>query len=168
MSDSMISKSNKPNHSRFSSQWLSSNDDFVATPRRQLLLVDDDDNVRHAIRRELEVEDYKIFEACDAETALQILEKNTIDMVISDQRMPVMSGFKLLERVRHLYPKTIRILISGYTDFSGLVAAINDANITAFINKPWDESELRELIRNQLSERRKGRSFKPQVNTPGA
>lgn len=166
MSDSMMPKNNKATYSDFQGQCQSSNDDNIASSRRQLLLVDDDDNVRHAIRRELEVEDYKIFEACDAEAALSILEKNTIDMVISDQRMPIMSGFKLLEKVRHQYPKAIRILISGYTDFSGLVSAINDANITAFVNKPWDAYELRELIRNQLSERRQDRNIKYPLSAP--
>jgi len=168
MSESMMTNNNKTHYSCFPGQWQSSNDDNIGTPRRQLLLVDDDDNVRHAIRRELEVEDYKVFDACDAESALKILKNHTIDMVISDQRMPMLSGFKLLEKVRHLYPKAIRILISGHTDFSGLVSAINDANITAFINKPWDAYELRELIRNELSERRQGRNIKSQANTTDA
>ena len=120
--------------------------------RKVLLIVDDNDSVRHALRRELEVDNYQVIEAGDGPQALYHMEQQHIDMVLSDQRMPLMCGFRLLEKVREHNPDCLRLLISGYTDFSALVAAINDASISAFINKPWDSIELRELIRQKFAQ----------------
>lgn len=93
---------------------------------------------------------YNIFTAESANEGLSILEKEKIDLILTDQRMPEMSGVSFLKQamIRHPYPN--RILITAYTDFSALKDAVNEAKIFQFIQKPWDEIELQKIIDNAL------------------
>ena len=111
-----------------------------------LLLVDDERSIRSALRRELQYEGYQIFEAGNAKEALAMMSLYHIDALITDQRMPFMCGSELLEIVKKKHPRTVTMMLSGYTDFGPLVAAINNGGITAFIQKPWYSEELREIV----------------------
>jgi signal transduction histidine kinase len=86
--------------------------------------------------------------ATSGEEALAILETEEFPIVISDQRMDGMSGSEFLSEVRKRYPDSIRILLTAYTDFNALAAAINDGQIARFVRKPWEREEMREILLN--------------------
>ncbi|MCF6235198.1 MAG: EAL domain-containing protein [Gammaproteobacteria bacterium] len=111
--------------------------------QRNLLLVDDEHNIQTAMRRALKQDGYNIYCATSGADALQVLGKHKINVIISDQRMPGMTGSELFNKVSHRFPETIRIVLSGYADFSAVTDAINQGSISKFLTKPWDDSLLR-------------------------
>lgn len=114
---------------------------------RALLLVDDEPNNLRALKRALGRDGYEIHTATSARQALEILAQTPISVIMSDQRMPGMSGTELLSRAKTLYPDTVRIVLSGYTDLTTVTAAINEGAIYKFLTKPWEHDVLREDIR---------------------
>ncbi|UXI70668.1 response regulator [Tahibacter amnicola] len=114
---------------------------------RSLLLVDDEENIRQALKRALRQEGYEIYTAASAQEGLAILARTQVAVVVVDQRMPAMSGTEFLGKVRTIYPDTIRIVLSGYTDLATVSAAVNEGSIFKFLTKPWDEAQLKEGIR---------------------
>ena len=89
---------------------------------------------------------YIIHTAISAEEGLEILDKNEVHIVITDQRMPNMTGVEFLEKVIETHPAPIRILLTGYTDMSAIIAAVNKGNIYHYLNKPWDDKEMSRVI----------------------
>jgi diguanylate cyclase (GGDEF)-like protein len=119
------------------------------SPRqRSLLLVDDEPSILNALKRLLRNDGYKIFTADSGQGALDILATHTVQVIVSDQRMPGMTGIELLSRVRELYPDTRRLILSGYSDVTTLSAAINQGAVWKFISKPWDDEALIAEIRH--------------------
>lgn len=114
-----------------------------AAVERTLLLVDDEEHVGSALERLLRYDGYKILHANSGKQGLEVLAQHEVGVVISDQRMPEMSGVEFLSQVRELYPETIRIILSGYADLESVTAAINRGAIYKFFNKPWDNEVLR-------------------------
>ena len=86
---------------------------------------------------------FNIFTAESAAEALQILKSETIHIVVSDQRMPVMTGVEFLQSIIPEYPDPIRILLTGYADISAVIDAINKGQVYLYITKPWEEEELK-------------------------
>lgn len=115
-----------------------------------LLLVDDEPSILSSLRRLLRTGGYQIHTAESGQAGLQILERQAIDLVISDMRMPEMDGAKFLEQVRQRWPATTRILLTGYSDVNSTIAAINRGEIYRYVAKPWDDSELLLVIRDAL------------------
>jgi EAL domain-containing protein (putative c-di-GMP-specific phosphodiesterase class I)/ActR/RegA family two-component response regulator len=113
-----------------------------------LLLVDDEENILNALVRMLRRDGYRILTAAGADEALDVLGRNDVQVVISDQRMPGTSGTDLLSKVREMYPDTVRMVLSGYTDLAAVTAAINQGAIYKFLTKPWNDEELRMQIRD--------------------
>lgn len=116
-----------------------------------LLLVDDEDNILKSLRRLLRNEPYEILTANDGEQALQLLSQQRIDLVISDARMPGMDGASLLAEVQQRWPECLRILLTGHAELSTTIKAINQGQIYRYISKPWDDDELRLIIRQALA-----------------
>ncbi|MEP7183301.1 MAG: EAL domain-containing protein [Betaproteobacteria bacterium] len=114
---------------------------------RSLLLVDDEESNLRALRRVLRRDGYDIHIATSAQQALGILAHTEISVIVSDQRMPGMSGTELLARAKTLYPATVRIMLSGFTDLTMMTAAINEGAIYKVLTKPWEDEGLREDIR---------------------
>lgn len=114
--------------------------------RREMLLVDDEQNVLHALARVLRRDGYVIHTATSADEGFDLLAQHRIQVVISDQRMPGTSGTEFLSKVKEMYPDTVRIILSGYTDLATVTDAINRGAIYKFLTKPWNPDELRELI----------------------
>ena len=112
-----------------------------------LLLVDDEPNILSSLSRLLRREGYTILTAASPLEAFDLLAKHPAQVVISDQRMPEMSGTEFLSRVRQLYPETVRLVLTGYTDLDSVTGAINRGAIYKFLTKPWDDDQLREQIR---------------------
>ncbi|HEY4559413.1 MAG TPA: EAL domain-containing protein [Lysobacter sp.] len=116
-------------------------------PERTLLLLDDEENVLRSLVRLFRRDGYQILTANSVREAFDLLASNRVQVIVSDQRMPDMSGTEFLGRVRDLYPDTVRMVLSGYTDLATITDAINHGAIYRFLTKPWDDDELREHIR---------------------
>jgi len=114
---------------------------------RTLLLVDDEANVIAALRRLLLHENYRLLTASSGEEALEMLARNEVGVILTDYRMLGMSGIELLTKMRVMYPKVIRMVLSGYTAVDSLTNAINRGEIFRFLIKPWDDKELLETLR---------------------
>jgi EAL domain-containing protein (putative c-di-GMP-specific phosphodiesterase class I)/CheY-like chemotaxis protein/GGDEF domain-containing protein len=114
--------------------------------RRTLLLVDDDPNVLSSLKRVFRRTSAKILTANSAEEALALLALNDIGVVISDLLMPGINGIELLDKVQHMYPETIRLILSGRADFDLACDAINKSAIHKFVTKPWSDEELLKQI----------------------
>lgn len=108
-----------------------------------LLLVDDEENILAALQRVLRREPYAVLTATSGAEGLALLAAHQVDVVISDQRMPGMTGTDLLRRVKEAYPETVRIVLSGYTELKSVTDAINEGAIYKFLTKPWDDDHLR-------------------------
>ncbi len=115
-----------------------------------ILLVDDEKSVCSALKRTFRNSKFNVFEANNGKQALDVLQKNTIDVVLSDQRMPGMSGTQLLTIVKNRYPSVGRIILSGQSDVNDLTDAINEANIYKFLPKPWNDQYLLETVNNAI------------------
>jgi response regulator RpfG family c-di-GMP phosphodiesterase len=118
---------------------------------RRILVVDDEPGILSALRRVLRRDGYEILAAPSAKEGLRILGDHDVQVILSDQRMPEMSGTEFLSRVRDLYPETIRIILSGYTDLESIADAINRGSIYKFLTKPWEDDLLRENIREAFN-----------------
>ena len=98
------------------------------SPQATVLLVDDEIRSLEALQRTLE-DDFTLFTASSTDEALAILESEFIQVIVTDQRMPDMTGVALLRRVRERHPQVVRIILSGYTDNADIIAAVNEAGI---------------------------------------
>jgi diguanylate cyclase (GGDEF)-like protein/PAS domain S-box-containing protein len=119
--------------------------------QRTLLLVDDEENIVAALRRLLRAEGWLLLSATSAEQALELLARHEVDVILSDQRMPGMTGVELLRRAKQLYPDTIRLVLSGYTELQSITDAINEGAIYKFLAKPWDDEQLRGHLREAFA-----------------
>ncbi|MBU6452660.1 MAG: HD domain-containing protein [Cyanobacteria bacterium REEB67] len=117
--------------------------------RHQILVVDDEIPNLRLLRRVLSP-DHEIFEAESGAAALKILETEPISLIITDQRMPSMTGVQLLEQSLTICPDAIKILLTGYTDVQALIDAINAGHVYKYIPKPWDAEELKLTVRRAL------------------
>lgn len=118
--------------------------------QRTILIVDDESNVISSLRRLLRPDGYRILSANSGHKGLELLAKNKVDVIISDQRMPEMTGVEFLRRVKSIYPETVRIVLSGYTDLQSITEAVNEGSIYRFMTKPWDDNLLRKNIAGAL------------------
>ena len=118
---------------------------------RTVLFVDDEANTLNALKRVLINEPYETLFADSGKKAIEVLRANQVHVIISDMRMPQMSGIELLKIVKREYPYIIRLLFSANTDINTLLAAINQGQIFRFISKPWGlDEELRTIIRQAI------------------
>ena len=106
-----------------------------------VLVVDDEVRSQEALRRTLE-EDFNVFTASSADAAQSIMEKEFVQILLCDQRMPGLSGIDFLRQVRIQWPDTVRIIISGYTDSEDIIRGINEAGIYQYLLKPWQPDQL--------------------------
>lgn len=138
-------------------------DSAAMQPSRTLLLLDDEENVLRSLVRLLRRDGYRLLTAGSVSEAFDLLARNDVQVVLSDQRMPDMSGTEFLARVRDLYPDTVRLALSGYTDLETISQAINQDAAYRFLIKPWDDADLREHVRAafRLVEQRRGHQAKP-------
>ena len=129
-------------------------------PGRSLLLVDDEPPILASLKRLFRREGYTILTAGSGMEGLQLLASGEIGVVISDARMPEMSGGEFLGKVREMYPDTVRMMLSGYTDLKAVTSAVNRGELFCFLTKPWDDAELLETVRDAFRHfelRRQGR-----------
>ena len=116
----------------------------------RVLFVDDEPHVTEALRRVLKKAPYEILTASSADEALQILAQVSVDVVVSDERMPGMAGSELLATVRHAYPDTVRIILTGHASLEAAVRAINEGEVYRFLTKPCNEGDLTLALEHAL------------------
>jgi len=109
---------------------------------RTLLLVDDEEDISAALTRLLRPYGYRILRATSGREGLALLTLNEVGVIVSDQRMPEMTGVEFLTQAKNLYPDTVRIVLSGYADLDSVTDAINRGAIYKFLTKPWDNETL--------------------------
>jgi two-component system, sensor histidine kinase and response regulator len=110
-----------------------------------VLYIDDERHNLYAFRAAFRLH-FDILLAESAEEARDMLKKVEIPIIVADQRMPVETGIMFFESIKHLYPNTLRILLTGYTDIEAVINAVNIGNIFRYIQKPWKEAEIIEAI----------------------
>ena len=119
-----------------------------------ILLVDDEEMVLTSINSFLSLEtDYTVVTFISANKALQYIKSNSVDLVISDYVMPEMDGITFLAQVREIKPEIPRIILTGYADKENAIKAINEVGLFQYIEKPWDNDDLKIIIRNGIEKK---------------
>jgi PAS domain S-box-containing protein/diguanylate cyclase (GGDEF)-like protein len=120
---------------------------------RTLLLVDDEENILSSLKRLFRRDGYQIVCARSAAEGLQRLAEARVDVILSDQRMPGMTGVEFLRRAKELYPHTVRLVLSGFTDLQSIIDAVNEGAIYKFLTKPWDDERIRAHVAEAFSQK---------------
>ncbi len=113
--------------------------------KAKLLFVDDEERILTALRSVFR-SNYNVLTASSGPEAMEFLKRFRPHVIISDQRMPEMTGVEFLRQVRDFAPHTVRILLTGYSDLASIVGSINDGEVFRFISKPWDNTEIQKTI----------------------
>lgn len=121
--------------------------------KKSLLLVDDEINIIHSLKRILDEDKYNVYSTTVPEEALQIINNNELDVILCDQRMPRVCGIEVLLHARKKSPHTVRILMTGYSDINAAVSAINEGKIFHYFSKPWNDNEVIQKIDEAISYR---------------
>ncbi len=110
-----------------------------------LLVVDDEpevcDSVFHLLRR-----NYKVLRASGAAQAVELMRQNEVHIIMTDQRMPDVTGVEMLQKIKTQYPEAIRMLFTGYADIQSVIAAINQGHVYRYLSKPWQPEELEAAV----------------------
>ena len=124
---------------------------MTAPKKHTLLVVDDEadvcDSVHDLLRRE-----FTVLRAKNADEGFRLMQENEIHIIMTDQRMPKVTGVELLSRIRIGNPQAVRMLFTGYADLDSIIAAINQGHIFKFLKKPWQPSDLEEAVREAAVE----------------
>ena len=124
---------------------------MTAAAKHCLLVVDDEpdvcDSVHDLLRRE-----FRVLKAHGADEGMRTMQEEEVHIVMTDQRMPMITGVELLKKVKAKNPKAIRMLFTGYADVDSIVAAINQGHIYQFLRKPWQPEELQAAVRQAADE----------------
>ncbi len=115
-----------------------------------LLFVDDELNILSSLKRLFRPLGYRILTVSSGEEGLELLEKESVDLIISDMRMPEMDGATFLKKTAEKWPDTMRILLTGYADLGSTIAAVNQGKIYSYISKPWEDHELTLAVQQAL------------------
>lgn len=138
----------------------------ITTNLQTVLCVDDEANILSALRRLLRPHGFQVIVAESGQAGLNLLESTSVDLVISDMRMPEMDGSKFLEQVRERWPDTMRLLLTGYADVPSIIQAINRGEIYRYITKPWDDHDLILIVKHAFEQKmleREKRKLEEQV-----
>ena len=118
---------------------------MTVNQRPTLLLLDDEERVVRSLRM-LFRNDYRTIPCTSGDQALAALQKEKVQVIISDQRMPGMTGVQFLKQARQVSPNTMRILLTGYSDFEAVIDSVNEGEVFRFVNKPWNPEKLRATV----------------------
>lgn len=120
---------------------------------RTLLLVDDEESILSALKRVFRRDGFKVVTATSGARGLELLAQQPVDVIVSDQRMPGMTGIEFLREAKRLYPHTVRMTLSGYTDLQSIIEAVNEGAVYKFLIKPWDDDLLRHHVFHAFEQR---------------
>jgi CheY-like chemotaxis protein len=123
---------------------------MTAAARPRILVVDDEEAILETMTFTFE-DDYEVFTSTDARRALELLdEKAPVAVILSDQRMPHMSGVEFLRKASKRHPETVRIILTGFADMDAIIDAINDGHVYAYITKPWEPDHLKQVMKQAV------------------
>ncbi len=125
----------------------------AAEAHETLLFVDDEANILSSLKRLFRPLGYRILTAESGAQGLEIMEREAIDLVVSDMRMPGMNGAQFLEQVNERWPETVRMLLTGYAEIGATIDAINKGHIYRYISKPWEDNDIVLAIRHALRQK---------------
>lgn len=132
--------------------------------KSRILIVDDEDMILTSLSSFLELEtDYEVVTFNSAKEALKYVKDNKIDLVISDYLMPEMDGISFLAKVKEIDPQATRIILTGYADKENAIKAINDVGLFQYIEKPWNNDDLKIVIRNGLEKQKLMRELQMKI-----
>ncbi|MFN3636847.1 MAG: response regulator [Chloroherpetonaceae bacterium] len=134
--------------------------------KHKILFVDDEPQIVQSLS--LLFDDYDVLTATSGDEALKYFHTGNVpDVIVSDQRMPMMTGVELLQRVRAISPNTVRILLTGYSDLDAVIDSVNAGEIFRYINKPWNSAKLKDTVALacQFSDRLKSAPPPPPTKT---
>ena len=126
----------------------------LRTPTPTLLLVDDEPDILASLKRLLRPLGYQILTAPSGEEGLLLLAEHSVDVVLSDQRMPGMTGVAFVCMVRERYPDVVRMILSGYADLQSVTDAVNEGAVYKFMNKPWDDEQVIQNLEDAFQHKR--------------
>ena len=112
----------------------------------RILFVDDEQLILNALKRTLRREGFELFFTSDPFEVAKLVGEHRVDIVVSDHMMPQMTGVEVLALVRRLHPNTVRIMMTGQADRDATIRAINEGSIHKFIEKPWDDTMLKNVL----------------------
>src|SRR3954462_1122652 len=121
------------------------------TAKHCLLIVDDEPNVCDSVHDLLRRE-FRVLKAHSAEEGYRLMQDEDVHIVMSDQRMPQITGVELLAKVKSKYPQAVRMLFTGFADLDSIIAAINQGHIFGFLKKPWQPEALEAAVRQASAE----------------
>jgi response regulator RpfG family c-di-GMP phosphodiesterase len=119
--------------------------------KKCLLIIDDEPNVCDSVHDLLRRE-FRVLKAHSAEEGYRLMQEEEVHIVMSDQRMPQITGVELLARVKSRYPQAVRMLFTGFADLDSIIAAINQGHIFGFLKKPWQPEALETAVRQAALE----------------
>ena len=111
----------------------------------RIVFIDDEERILNALKSIFRA-NYHVFTATDGAQALDFIKKFGVHVVVSDQRMPGMTGVQVLRQLKEAAPNTVRILLTGYSDLASIVGSINEGEVFRFISKPWDNQEIQRVV----------------------
>lgn len=116
-----------------------------------ILVVDDEPMIVNALLRTLTMHDYTAFGTTDCEEAISLIKKRDFAVIISDQKMPLMTGLELLSKMQSVSRDTVRILMIAQREINTVISAIKSGQIHHYVEKPWNESSLIDVVRKALT-----------------
>jgi serine/threonine-protein kinase len=120
------------------------------TKKARVLFVDDEERILNALRTLFRGQ-YHVFTAENGALAIEFVKRFGIHVVVSDQRMPSMTGVELLRQVKDLSPNSVRMLLTGYSDLAAIVGSINEGEVFRFVKKPWDNTEMQKTVADAVA-----------------
>ena len=120
--------------------------------RHTILCVDDESHILSSLKRLFRKENLEVLTALSGEEGLEVLRQHPVHLILSDQRMPEMSGLEFLRRAKEVFPRTFRIVLTGFAEIDSILALINEAGVHQFITKPWKDEQLKLTVRNSLEQ----------------
>jgi response regulator RpfG family c-di-GMP phosphodiesterase len=118
-----------------------------------VLFVDDEPNILSSLKRLFRASGYRIFTAESGAQGLEIMQRESVDLVVSDMRMPEMNGAQFLEQVNKRWPGAVRILLTGHAEITATIDAINKGHIYRYISKPWEDNDILLAIKQALHQK---------------
>jgi DNA-binding NtrC family response regulator len=115
------------------------------TEKATLLFVDDEERILRSLKMLFKAQ-YNVLTTSDGNEAIEILKSKKVHAIISDQRMPIMPGVEVLRHAKEVSPDTMRLLLTGYSDWAAMVGSVNEGEVFRFINKPWDNEEIKATV----------------------
>lgn len=134
----------------------------------RILFLDDEPSVLNALRRSLRKEGYQIFLSTEVDDALRIIHEEKVDIVVSDHLMPNMTGTEFFALAARLHPEVFRVMLTGQADVDVAIRSINEGHVHRFLTKPWDDAQLKFILRDaarQITVQRRAKANSP-AHTP--